>query len=391
MTELTRPALKPANPRFSSGPCTKRPGWTLQNLKAAPLGQSHRAAAGKSRLARAIDATHELLGLPRDYRIAIMPASDTGAFEAAMWSLLGARGIDALAWESFGKGWVTDILGQLALEDVRVLEADYGRLPDLARVDFSRDVVFTWNGTTSGVRVPDGDWIPDDREGLTLCDATSAAFAQPIDWRKIDVATFSWQKVLGGEAQHGMLVLGPRAVERLESYVPPWPLPKIFRLTKAGKLTSGVFEGATINTPSMLCVEDYLDALNWAESIGGLKALIARADANASAIADWVERTAWIDFLPADPRTRSNTSVCLKIVAPEVATLPAEAQAKFAKEIASLLAAEEVALDIGAYRDAPPGLRIWAGSTVEISDIEALLPWLDWAFSSASVGLPAPV
>jgi len=391
MTELTRPALKPANPRFSSGPCTKRPGWTLQNLKAAPLGQSHRAAAAKSRLARAIDATHELLGLPRDYRIAIMPASDTGAFEAAMWSLLGARGIDALAWESFGKGWVTDILGQLALEDVRVLEADYGRLPDLARVDFSRDVVFTWNGTTSGVRVPDGDWIPDDREGLTLCDATSAAFAQPIDWRKIDVATFSWQKVLGGEAQHGMLVLGPRAVERLESYVPPWPLPKIFRLTKAGKLTSGVFEGATINTPSMLCVEDYLDALNWAESIGGLKALIARADANASAIADWVERTAWIDFLPADPRTRSNTSVCLKIVAPEVATLPAEAQAKFAKEIASLLAAEEVALDIGAYRDAPPGLRIWAGSTVEISDIEALLPWLDWAFSSASVGLPAPV
>lgn len=380
MTQHTKPARRPADPRFSSGPCIKRPGWSLQNLQNAELGRSHRAKAPKAKLKAAIDKTHALLGLADDYRVAIMPASDTGAFEAAMWSLLGARAVDVLAWESFGSGWVSDILKQLRLDDVRTLKADYGELPDLAEVDFNRDVVFTWNGTTSGVRVPSADWIPDDRAGLTLCDATSAAFAQPIDWRKIDCATFSWQKVLGGEAQHGMLILSPRALERLESYTPSWPMPKIFRLTKGGKLIEGIFEGATINTPSMLCVEDYLDALNWAEGLGGIEALIARADANAAILTEWVEKTDWIDFLAARAEIRSNTSVCLKIVDPDVAKLPPGEQARFAKAIASALADEGVAYDIGSYRDAPPGLRIWTGSTVEAENLRALLPWISWAF-----------
>ena len=387
MTDLTPPATRPANPRFSSGPCAKRPGWTPSALGGALLGRSHRSSQGKARLKTAIEKTRALLSIPADYRIAIMPASDTGAFEAAMWSLLGARGVDVLAWESFGKGWVGDILKQLRLEDVHVFEADYGALPDLGAVDFSRDVVFTWNGTTSGVRVPDGDWIADNRTGLTLCDATSAVFAQPIAWEKIDALTYSWQKVLGGEAQHGMLVLSPRAAERLTSYTPPWPLPKIFRLTKGGKLIEGIFEGATINTPSMLCVEDYLDALAWAEAEGGLDGLIARANANAAVIAEWVARTDWVDFLAKRPETRSNTSVCLEIVDPVVTALPADRQAAFAKSMAGLLEREGVAHDIGAYRDAPPGLRIWTGATVERADLEALMPWLDWAFASAKAAL----
>lgn len=381
MTELQRPALRPGDPRFSSGPCVKHPGWSLAKLENADLGRSHRAADGKARLREAIDRTHALLRLPSDYRVAIMPASDTGAFEAAMWSLLGARGVDVLAWESFGKGWVTDIVKQLKLPNVRTIEADYGALPDLATVDFARDVVFTWNGTTSGVRVPNGDWISADREALTLCDATSAAFAQDIDWPKIDVATFSWQKVLGGEAQHGILVVSPRTVERLERYTPDWPLPKIFRLTKNGKLIDGVFSGATINTPSMLCVEDYLAALNWAEGIGGLDALRKRADDNAATIADWVSRTDWVEHLAMEPHTRSNTSVCLKVVAPEVVALPDSAQAAFAKALATRLAEADAAYDIGAYRDAPPGLRIWCGSTVERTNLEALTAWLDWSFA----------
>ena len=381
MTELTRPSVRPANPHFSSGPCAKRPGYDLQALSSATLGRSHRSAEGKAKLRRATEMSRIVLGVPEDYLVGIVPASDTGAFEIALWSLLGARGVDVLAWESFGKGWVTDIVKQLKIEDVRVLEADYGELPDLGQVDVSRDVVFTWNGTTSGVRVPDGDWIAPDRQGLTICDATSAAFAQRLDWPRLDVVTYSWQKVLGGEAQHGMLILSPRAVERLESYTPPWPLPKIFRLTKGGKVISGVFDGATINTPSMLCVEDYLDALAWAQRVGGLDGLIARADTNAGRLAEWVERTPWVGFLASAPETRSNTSVCLKIEDPEVAGLPAEAQAAFAKKLAARLDAEGVAKDIGSYRDAPPGLRIWTGATVEASDIDALTPWLDWAFA----------
>lgn len=387
MTDLTKPARRPARAHFSSGPCAKRPDWSPVNLKNGFLGRSHRAKEGKARLKLAIDKTRQMLGLPADYICAIVPGSDTGAFEMAMWSLLGQRGVDALAWESFGKGWVTDILKQLKLKDVRVIEADYGTLPDLAQVDFSRDVVFTWNGTTSGVRVPNGDWIPANRKGLTLVDATSAAFAQDIDWSKVDVATFSWQKVLGGEAAHGMLVLSPRAVERLETYTPPWPLPKLFRLTKAGKLMAAVFEGETINTPSMLCVEDYLDALAWAESVGGLKGLQARADANAKAIFEWVDRTPWIANLAIDPATRSNTSVCLKIVDPAVTRLSIDEQAVFARQIAGLLDKEGVAHDIAFYRDAPPGLRIWTGSTIDTADVEALMPWLDWAFSQAKAAL----
>lgn len=389
MTDLTKPAARPVNPRFSSGPCTKHPGHSLQNLVHAFLGRSHRASEGKARLAQAIDRTASLLGLPEGYRLAIVPASDTGAMEMALWSLLGQRGVDLLAWESFGLGWVTDVVKQLKLENARVLEAPYGSLPDLGQVDFTHDVVFTWNGTTSGVRVPDGDWIPANREGLTICDATSAAFAQDLDWPKLDVTTFSWQKALGGEAAHGMLVLSPRAVERLESYTPPWPLPKVFRMTKGGKLNEGVFRGETINTPSMLCVEDWLDALNWAESVGGLKGLMARADANAAVLDGWVEKTPWIDYLAQDPATRSNTSVCLKITDPEISALLHDDQWAFVKSMTGLLDAEGVAYDIAIHRDAPPGLRIWAGATVEQADLEALTPWLDWAFGSAKSSLAA--
>ena len=380
MTQHAEPAVRPENPRFSSGPCAKRPGWSAAALADAPLGRSHRAKPGKAKLAEAIELTREVLQVPADYRIGIVPASDTGAVEMAMWSLLGPRGVDLLAWESFGSGWVSDAVKQLRLSDTRVIEAPYGELPDLSTVDFSHDVVFTWNGTTSGVRVPNADWIPADREGLTICDATSAAFAQPLDFAKLDVVTFSWQKALGGEAAHGMLILSPRAVERLESYTPAWPMPKIFRMTKGGKLIEGIFKGETINTPSMLCVEDYLDALKWAKEIGGLKALLARADGNAGAIADWVARTDWVDFLASDPAIRSNTSVCLRIVDPRVTALDAELQAAFAKAMATALDTAGVAYDIGAYRDAPSGFRIWCGATVEQSDVEALLPWLDWAF-----------
>jgi phosphoserine aminotransferase len=379
------PAARPAAPCFSSGPCAKRPGWSLENLRGAPLGRSHRAKVGKSKLKLAIDLTREILRVPADYRIGITPGSDTGAVEMAMWSLLGARGIDVLAWESFGEGWVTDVVKQLKLE-ARTLKAGYGELPDLGAVNFDNDVVFTWNGTTSGVRVADASWIPADRKGLTICDATSAAFAQNLDFAKLDVVTFSWQKVLGGEAAHGMLILSPRAVERLETYKPAWPMPKLFRMTKGGKLIEGIFEGETINTPSMLCVEDYLDALNWAKSIGGLDALIARADANAKAIADWVARTPWVDFLAVKPETRSNTSVCLKVVDPDIS---ADAQAPFARALASLLEKEKVAYDIGAYRDAPPGLRIWCGATVETADVVALTQWLDWAFAVEKAKLKA--
>ena len=388
MTVTEKPAISPANPDFSSGPCAKRPGWTLDGLKDAPLGRSHRAKIGKAKLAQAIDKTRELLQVPADYRIGIVPASDTGAVEMALWSLLGARPVDMLAWESFGSGWVTDVIKQLKLDNARKLEAGYGELPDLSAVDFSHDVVFTWNGTTSGVRVPNADWIPATREGLTICDATSAAFAQKLDFAKLDVVTFSWQKVLGGEAAHGMLILSPRAVERLESYTPSWPLPKIFRMTKAGKLNEGIFKGETINTPSMLCVEDYLDALDWGLSLGGLDALMARADANAKVIADWVEKTPWVDFLAADPAIRSNTSVCLKIVDPAVTALDEKDQGVFAKAIVSKLDAEGVAYDIGSYRDARrPVFGIWCGATVEASDLEALTPWLDWAFAEAAASL----
>ncbi len=387
MTRSLQPAARPENPRFSSGPCAKRPGWSLKNLENASLGRSHRSAEGKERLKSAIDKTREVLGVPDDYRIGIVPASDTGAVEMALWSLLGARGVDMLAWESFGSGWITDVAKQLKLEDVRQLTSAYGDLPDLTQVDFSRDVVFTWNGTTSGVRVPDGDWIPAERAGLTICDATSAAFAQKLAWDKLDVVTFSWQKVLGGEAAHGVLILSPRAVERLESYTPAWPLPKIFRMTKGGKLIEGIFRGETINTPSMLCVEDYIDALDWALGLGGGQALIDRADANARVIADWVAKTPWIDFLCPEPANRSNTSVCLKFTAPEITALDAAAQGAFAKSVVSLLAGEGTALDTGAYRDAPPGPRIWAGSTVEASDLAALMPWLEWAYGEALAAL----
>jgi phosphoserine aminotransferase len=383
---IAKPQMRPRNPHFSSGPCAKRPGWSLQNLTDAALGRSHRAKIGKAKLKRAIDLTGEVLEIPATYRIAIVPASDTGAFEMALWSLLGARPVTVLAWESFGEGWVNDIRKELKLE-ATVLKAAYGELPDLARVDWSNDVVFTWNGTTSGVRVPDGNFIAADREGLAICDATSAAFAQPLDWGKLDVTTFSWQKVLGSEAAHGMLVLSPRAIARLESYRPPWPLPKIFRLTKGGKLIEGVFEGETINTPSMLCVEDWLDTLAWAKSIGGLKALIARADANAKMIADWVARTPWVDFLGRDPATRSNTSVCLKVVDPAITGLSGDVQLSFAKALAAAVEREGAGDDIGHYRDAPPGLRVWCGATVETADLEALTAWLDWAFAVTKEGL----
>jgi phosphoserine aminotransferase len=384
----TMPGVRPAVPHFSSGPCAKRPGWSLQVLTDAALGRSHRAKLGKGKLKRAIDLTREILQVPADYRIGIVPASDTGAVEMALWSLLGARPVTMLAWESFGEGWVSDVTKELKLKDVTVLKAPYGKLPDLAKVDWSTDVVFTWNGTTSGVRVPNGDWIAADRQGLSICDATSAAFAQRLDWAKLDVVTFSWQKALGGEAAHGMLALSPRAVARLESYKPPWPLPKIFRMTKGGKLNEGIFEGETINTPSMLCVEDYLDTLGWAKSIGGLDALIARADANTKAIADWVKRTPWVEFLARDPALRSNTSVCLEIVDPAVTKLPADAQGTFAKNLTSLIEKEGAGYDLAYYRDAPPGLRIWCGATVEASDVEALTQWLDWAFGKTKDALP---
>ena len=385
-TTVAKPGLRPANPNFSSGPCAKRPGWSPEALADAPLGRSHRAKIGKAKLEQAILLTREVLQVPADYRIGIVPASDTGAVEMALWSLLGARGVDMVAWESFGAGWVTDVVKQLKLTDVRTIEADYGHLPDLAQVDFDRDVVFTWNGTTSGVRVPNGDFIPTERAGLTICDATSAAFAQKLDFAKLDVVTFSWQKMLGGEGAHGVLILSPRAVERLETYKPAWPLPKIFRLTSGGKLIEGIFKGETINTPSMLCVEDYIDALNWAKSIGGLDALAARADANAAVIQKFADASGWLGNLAVDAATRSNTSVCLSIVDQ---ALGADAQAAAAKGIVAALDKEGVAFDIGAYRDAPPGLRIWCGATVETSDLEALMPWLEWAFQNQKAALKA--
>ncbi len=379
-----KPGMRPVNPHFSSGPCAKRPGWSLAALKDAALGRSHRAKLGKTKLKQAIDLTREVLQVPSTHRIAIVPASDTGAVELALWSLLGARGVDMLAWESFGEGWVSDSVKELKLKDCRVIKAAYGELPDLQKVDTrSRDVVFTWNGTTSGVRVPDADWIAADRQGLTICDATSAAFAQRLAFDKLDVVTFSWQKALGGEAAHGMLVLSPRAVERLESYTPPWPLPKIFRLTKSGKLNEAIFEGETINTPSMLCVEDYLDTLLWAKSIGGLDALVGRADANAAALSAWVERSPWVGHLAKETASRSNTSVCLVIADAEVRARGSETVASVAKAIAATLEKEGAGFDIGAYRDAPPGLRIWCGATVETADIVALTHWLDWAFAQA--------
>lgn len=380
MVEIAKPERKTRNPNFSSGPCAKRPGWSPAALSDAPLGRSHRAKVGKAKLKLSIDLTREVLNVPADWRIGIVPASDTGAVEMALWSLLGARGVDMVAWESFGSTWVSDVLKELKLADVRTFVAPYGELVDFSTVDFDRDVVFTWNGTTSGVRVPNGDFIPDDRKGLTICDATSAAFAQNLDFSKLDVVTFSWQKVLGGEGAHGMLILSPRAVERLESYKPAWPMPKIFRLTSGGKLIEGIFEGDTINTPSMLCVEDYIDALQWAKSVGGLKGLMARAYANAKVINDFVDANDWIANLAADPATRSNTSVCLRIVDPQVTALDAAGQAAFAKAIATALEKEGVAFDVGSYRDAPAGLRIWAGATVETADLEALMPWIGWAY-----------
>jgi phosphoserine aminotransferase len=387
MATATAPAKKPANPNFSSGPCAKRPGYSLDNLKGAPLGRSHRAKVGKAKLKRAIDLTREVLGVPADYRIGIVPASDTGAVEMAMWSLLGARGVDMLAWESFGEGWVTDVAKQLKLKDARVLKAPYGELPDLSQVNFDNDVVFTWNGTTSGVRVPNADWIPADRKGLTICDATSACFAQRLDYSKLDVVTFSWQKVLGGEAAHGMLILSPRAVERLTTYSPPWPMPKIFRMTNGGKLIEGIFVGDTINTPSMLCVEDYIDALEWSQKVGGLEGLIGRADANTKAIADWAAKTPWVDFLAKSADIRSNTSVCLKVVDPAIAALPDDKQAAFVKAIVAAVEGAGAGYDIDGYRDAPPGLRIWCGATVEASDVAVLTEWLDWAFANAKADL----
>jgi phosphoserine aminotransferase len=387
MTILPKPKIRPKNPRFSSGPCTKHPGWSFAGLKGALLGRNHRQPETEARLKVAINRTRELLELPCDYLVAIVPASDTGAVEMALWSLLGPRGVDVLAWEHFSQIWVTDIVEQLQLKNVRALLAPYGELPDLGQVDFDHDVVFAWNGTTSGVRVPNADWIPADRAGITICDATSALFAQRIDWRKLDVATFSWQKVLGGEAQHGMLILGPRAVERLENYTPPWPLPKLFRMKRNGRLDRELFEGATINTPSMLCLEDYLDALSWVESVGGLEGTIARSDANAAVITEWIERTPWVDFLARVPETRSNTSVCLKLVDPDVLTLPPNLREELPKRMAALLDAEDVAKDIAAYRHAPPGLRIWTGATVEKSNLEALMPWLDWAFAQEKQNL----
>jgi phosphoserine aminotransferase len=383
-----KPGVRPAVPHFSSGPCAKRPGWSLRALTDAVLARSHRSKVGKAKLKRAIDLTREVLEVPADYRIGIVPASDTGAMELALWSLLGARPVTMLAWESFGEGWVTDVEKQLKLKDVTVLKVPYGELPDLSKVDFNGDVVFTWNGTTSGVRVPNGDWIAANRKGLTICDATSAAFAQGLDFPKLDVVTFSWQKALGGEGAHGMLILSPRAVARLESYKPAWPLPKIFRITKGGKINEGLFAGETLNTPSMLCVEDYLDTLNWAKSAGGLKALRARADANAKVLGDWVTRTPWIEWLAKDPASRSNTSVCLRLLDSAVARLPADAQLAFVKSMEAMLEKEGVAYDVANHRDAPPSLRIWCGCTVETSDVEALTAWLDWAFAEAKAALP---
>jgi len=379
-----KPTERPQRPQFSSGPCAKRPGWTVETLSAACLGRSHRSRAGRAKLREVLDLSRSILNIPDDYRVGIVAASDTGAVEMALWSLLGARGVDVLAWESFGKGWVTDVLKQLKIKDARALEADYGELPDLGQVDFDRDVVFTWNGTTSGVRVPNGDWIDDGRRGLTVCDATSAAFAMELPWQKLDVTTYSWQKVLGGEAQHGILILGPRAVERLESYTPPWPLPKLFRLTKDGKLNEGIFQGDTINTPSLLCVEDALDALRWAESISGLPSLIARSEANLGAVTRWVDGASWVDFLAVDPQARSSTSICLKLASPLSVKKPEDASKEIAKSITTLLEEESIAFDVGAYRDAPPGLRLWGGATVEQEDIERLFPWLDWAFTQVT-------
>lgn len=377
-----KPDIRPNNPQFSSGPCTKPKGWSLQALSDAALGRSHRAAIGKDKLLAAIEQTRDVLGVPADYKIGIVPASDTGAFEMAMWSLLGERPVDMLSWESFGAGWVTDMVKQLKLENVTHHHADYGQLPDLNSVNSDNDIVFTWNGTTSGVRVPNADWIDADRKGLTLCDATSAAFAQELEWDKLDVTTFSWQKVLGGEAAHGMIILSPRAVERLENYTPPWPMPKIFRLTKNGKLIEGIFKGATINTPSMLAVEDYLFSLDWAAKQGNAAGLTKKAKANLAVLEDFVANADWADFLAADAATRSNTSVCLKIVEPKVVALPADDQAAFAKGLAKQLDDEGVAYDIGSYRDAPAGLRIWTGGTVEADDLSALVPWLNWAFAA---------
>lgn len=379
---LTPPTVKPQRPHFSSGPCAKRPGWSVSNLQDACVGRSHRSADGKAKLAEAIDRSKQILGIPADYRLGIVPASDTGAVEMALWSVLGQRPLDILAWESFGQEWVKDVVDELKLQDVRLLKAPYGSLPDLTTVDFSHDVVFLWNGTTSGVRVPNGDWIPNDREGLTICDATSAVFAMDIPWEKIDVLTYSWQKVLGGEAQHGVIVLSPRAVQRLESYQPSWPIPKIFRLAQKGKLIEGIFKGDTINTPSMLCVEDVLDSLKWAESLGGLSGLITRSTANLQAIAQWVEKSNWAGFLAEKSEERSSTSICLKIVDEWFIGLSADDQATIAKKLTKVLEKEGVAYDIAPYRSAPPGLRIWGGATVETSDLEALLPWLDWAYAT---------
>jgi phosphoserine aminotransferase len=388
MTTPAKPAMRPARAEFSSGPCAKRPGWNPDILQNAVLGRSHRSKLGKARLKEAIDRTREVLQVPDDYLVGIVPGSDTGAVEMAMWSMLGARPVQLLAFESFGKDWVTDVTKQLKIE-AEVLDAPYGQLPDLSKVRKDADLVFTWNGTTSGVRVPDAAFIANDREGVTICDATSAAFAQDLDWAKLDVVTFSWQKALGGEAAHGVLILSPRAVARLESYSPPWPLPKLFRLTKGGKLNAEIFEGSTINTPSMLCVEDYLDALRWAASIGGLAELRRRADQNLGVLEAWAQKTNWVAFLAEDPSIRSNTSVCLKVIDPRVTALPADAQADFAKKLASVLEKEGVALDVGGYRDAPPGLRIWCGATIDASDLEALTPWLDWAFQTAVSELAA--
>ncbi len=376
-----KPSLRPQSPNFSSGPCAKRPGWSIDQLKDAALGRSHRSKIGKAKLGEVLDRSRKLLGLPADYRIGIVPASDTGAVEMALWSLLGSRPVEMVAWESFGSDWITDVVKQLKLPDVKSTVADYGKLPDLGAIDFKRDVVFTWNGTTSGVRVPNGDWIPADREGLTICDATSAAFAMALPWDKLDVVTWSWQKVLGGEAAHGMLVLSPRAVARLESTTPAWPMPKIFRMTKGGKIDEAIFKGDTINTPSMLAVEDAIDGLRWAESVGGVEGLIKRSEANLSTIARWVKQTDWVDFLAETPESRSCTSICLKIVDPWFTAQDADAQAEIAKKVASALEGEKVALDIAGYRAAPPGLRIWGGATVENADIAALLPWLDWAYA----------
>jgi phosphoserine aminotransferase len=382
-----KPIRRPLNPLFSSGPCAKRPGWSPEALDTSILGRSHRSKTGKAKLKEVIDLTRAVLGIPSDYRIGIVPASDTGAVEMALWSMLGARGVAMLAWESFGREWVTDVTKQLKLPDVTLHEAGYGELPDLSRVDFARDVVFTWNGTTSGVRVPNGDWIPDDRQGLTICDATSAAFAMDLPWRKLDVVTWSWQKAMGGEGAHGMLVLSPRAVERLESFQPDRPLPKIFRMTKGGKLIEGIFEGDTINTPSMLCVEDAIDGLRWALRIGGLPTLIRRSESNLEIVTEWVRNSRWAGFLAQDPAVRSCTSICLRFTDPDVNALTPDAQAAFAKKLAALLEKEEAAMDVGSYRDAPPGLRLWAGATIEAENVEAVLPWLDWAFAATKAEL----